>query len=148
MNEKIQKEIEELKKQAEEWRGKYLRALADYQNLQKHTREEMIQARVYAAETVILQLLPIVDDFVKLKDHVKDPAMDLVYKELYAVLEDNGIKKISVVGSAFDPHTMECIEVIDGKEGVVVEELAPGYQMRDRIVRVAKVKVGKEKTNI
>ena len=91
---------------SEEWKNKYLRALADYQNL--------------------------------------DPGLDLTYKELLAVLEEQGVEKIEIVGRQFNPHEMECIEVIEGKNDEVVEEVLPGYRFRGKIIRVAQVKVGKE----
>jgi len=133
-----------MKKQADEWKNKYLRALADYQNLERRTREEKEVIRSYAAEIILGRLLPVVDIFAKVKEHVSDPGFDLAYKELHAVLQEQGVTHIQVVGHEFNPHEMECIEVVDGKNNIVVEETLPGYKIHGKILRIAQVKVGKE----
>jgi molecular chaperone GrpE len=79
----------------------------------------------------------------RVSTHVKDTGLELALNELYAVLSEQGVEKISVVGHAFDPHQMECIEVTPGTDNIVVEELLPGYRLHDKILRVAQVKVGK-----
>lgn len=138
---------EELQKQVDEWKNKYLRALADYQNLEKRSRDHVGEARKFAAEIVLSRLLPVADTLKKAKDHVKDPGIDLTYKELQAVLEEQGVEKIDVLGRQFDPHEMECVEVVDGEDNKVIEEVLPGYRFRGKILRVAQVKVGKGKNS-
>ena len=135
--------IVEVNTEAEEWKGKYLRALADYQNLEKRTQEEKQEIRKYAADTVIARLLPALDTLTKASTHIKDTGLGLALKELSAVLSEQGVERIPVVGKPFDPHQMECIEVIPGTDNIVVEELLPGYRLHDKILRVAQVKVGK-----
>ena len=144
MKKKIDEQHEELKRQVEEGKNKYLRALADYQNLEKRTRDEIAQVRNFASEVIMARLLPVADTLKKAKDHIKDPGIDLTYKELYAVLEEQGVEKIAVVGRQFDPHEMECVEVVTGKDNEVIDEVLPGYRFRGKIIRIAQVKVGKE----
>ena len=128
-----------------DWKGKYLRALADYQNLEKRTQAEKQEIRVYAAEAILMRLLPVVDTLVRAARQVKDPGLELALKELYSALSEQGVEKIEVVGKPFDPHQMECIEVVAGDtDNMVVEELLPGYRLRDKIIRIAQVKVGKK----
>ena len=133
-----------MKKPADDWKNKYLRVLADYQNLEKRTRDEISEVRTFASEIVLARLLPVVDTLRKAKDHIKDPGLDLTFKELTAVLEVQGVEKIDVIGRQFDPHEMECVEVVAGKNNEVVEEVLPGYRFRGKILRIAHVKVGKE----
>jgi molecular chaperone GrpE len=133
--------------QIEEWKNKYLRALADYQNLERRTREEKEEVRKYAAELIIGRMLSVVDTFAKVKEHIKDTGFDLAYKEMVAVLEEQGVKHIDVVGREFNPHEMECIEVVKGENNIVIEETLPGYRIHGKILRVAQVKVGKEMAN-
>src|SRR3989344_1764489 len=130
----------------EEWKNKYLLALADYQNLEKRTRDEISEIRKFASEVVLARLLPVIDTLKKAKDHIKDPGLDIIYKEILAIMEEQGVEKIAVTGHQFDPHEMECVEVVDGEENLVVEEVLSGYRFRGKILRVAQVKVGK-KTN-
>lgn len=141
------KHIDALKKEIDEWKTKCVRAFADYQNLEKRSQERVNEAHKYAAEIVLLRLLPVVDTFKKVQEHVRDAGFDLAYKELLAVLQEQGVEAIAVLGAVFDPHQMECIEVVDGEENVVVEEVLPGFMFRGKILRVAQVKVGKSAQN-
>lgn len=144
---KQNEQLAELQKQADEWKNKYLRALADYQNLEKRMCEEKEMIRRFAAEVVIGRLLPIVDSLGKAKEHLKDAGLELTYKELKTALEQLGIEQMIVVGQDFDPHKMECVEAVVGQENKVIEEVLPGYKLNGKIIRIAKVKVGKKEVN-
>lgn len=147
MKKRTDDQHEELQKQIEEWKSKYLRALADYQNLEKRSNEDKQEIRRYAAERIVLQLLPVLDTLEKAQKHLADTGLALVLKEFYAVLLDQGVSQIDVIGKEFNPHEMECVEVIEGKDNNVVEEVLPGYTLHGKILRVAQVKVGKQMTN-
>ncbi len=138
--------VGELEKEAEDWKSKYLRALADYQNLEKRSREQVNDSRKFAAELILARLIPVVDTFAKVRVHVKDVGFDLAYKELTVVLTEQGVEAMHVLGKPFDPHEMECIEVVPGNDNEVVEEVFPGYRFRGKVLRVAQVKVGKSDT--
>ncbi|MBI3385545.1 nucleotide exchange factor GrpE [Candidatus Gottesmanbacteria bacterium] len=139
------KHSEELKKQVEEWKNKYLRALADYQNLEKRSHSEKEETRRYAVEVFLRQLLPVVDTLEQAGKHLNDQGLALALKELWAILTEFGIVKIDALGCTFNPHEMECIEVVPGEENKVMEESLPGYRLHDKVLRVAQVKVGKQK---
>lgn len=135
--------------ETEVWKSKYMRALADYQNLERRNREEKEAVYTFANEVLLSKLFSALDTLKKAKDHLSDAGLDLAYKELMTVLAEHGVEQIKTVGLSFDPHEMECIEVVDlpkgAKEDQVVEELAPGYRLHGKVLRVAKVKVGKQK---
>lgn len=138
-------DIEKLKNEAEEWKGKYLRALADYQNLEKRFNEQRQEIVRYASEKVIRELLSILDTFEKAQEHLKDEGLALGVKNFQIVLEGNGLTKLDVLGKKFDPLQMECIEVVgDSKADDVIEELRKGYRLGEKVIRVAQVKVGKK----
>ena len=140
--------IDQLKNEAEEWKGKYLRALADYQNLEKRFSEQRQEIVKYASEKVIYELLVVLDTFEKAQEHLKDAGLTLGVKNFQTVLEGNGLTKIDVLGKKFDPLQMECIEVVgDSKEDDVIKELRAGYKLGDKVIRVAQVKVGKVKVD-
>lgn len=143
----VDREVEDLKKQIEEWKGKYLRALADYQNLERRVREEKEEVRRYAAELILGRMLPFADTLKRVTEHVDDMGLTLALKELYAVLQEQGVEKMQVAGKPFDPHEMECIEVGEGEDGKVIGELLPGYTFKGKVLRVAQVKVGKKMSN-
>src|SRR3989344_2617852 len=150
-NDEIKKQIEELRQQVEEWKGKYLRALADYQNQERRMAEIGKLTVSRAEELVIRKLLPIVDLFdqiVSLTIYNEDKGLKAVWKQLHDLIEGIGVSKISVVGKTFDPRSMECVDVAEGEEGIVIEEFTSGYTLRDSVLRVAKVKVGKKSIKI
>lgn len=141
------KNIEELQKSADEWKSKYLRALADYQNLEKRIAANRHDDRLYAGSHIVRELLPVTDVLTKAQEHLNDQGLGLALKELWKVLQEQGVSRIDVGGREFDPEEMECVEVAEGKDNKVIEEIVPGYRLHDRILRVAKVKVGKENTS-
>lgn len=128
-----------------DWEAKYLRALADYQNLERRHTEEKQEVRAFANEVLLVRFLAAIDTLSRAKDHLKDAGLDLAYKEFMAVLEEQGVEKIKTVGREFNPHEMECIEVVDGQDNIVIEELLPGFRFNEKVLRVAHVKVGKRK---
>lgn len=125
-----------------EWKNKYLRALADYQNLVKRSEAEKEEMRLYAVEQLLKKLLPIVDNLERAQKHTENEGVALVLKELFFVLTQYGVKPIDVVGKEFNPEYMECIEVVKGKKDVVIACIEPGYQMHEKLLRAAKVQVG------
>lgn len=132
--------------EADVWKEKYVRALADYQNLQKRTQDELQEFRSFAGLAFLEKLLPVVDLLEKAAEHLKDQGLELALKELYAFFHSMGVEKIDVVGKPFDPYAMDCIEIVeDGKENTVVSVLSAGYRMHGKLVRPAKVTVGKKK---
>jgi len=131
------------------WKERYLRALADYQNLEKRvqaTREDDLK---YAGQTLILKMLPVLDILEKAQQTIKDKGLEIALNQFRLVLENESVKKIDVLGKKFDPELMECIEITDvnSKEqnNCVLEELRSGYKMLEKVIRVAHVKVGKKK---
>lgn len=137
------KHIEDIKKQVEEWKSKYLRALADYQNLEKRTRNEKEETRRFAVQIFLERLLPVIDTLERATKHLNDQGLILALKEFETALSEFGVTKIETVGRVFNPHEMECIEVVEGEANKVIEEVLPGYKLHGKILRVAKVKVGK-----
>jgi len=138
----------EEKSEGEVWKEKYLRSLADYQNLQKQTQVEHYQVRMFAGLIVIEKLLPVVDLLEKAQEHLNDQGLKLALKELYSFFHSIGVEKIEVVGKLFDPHIMECSEVVEHtKDNEIIEEVRAGYTMHGKIIRVARVKVGKKSIN-
>lgn len=137
------KKVTELESQCEEWKNKYLRVLADYQNLEKRTISQVDETRKYAAERIIVRILSILDTFERAQSHLKDQGLELALKEFYAMLQENGVIKMLTVGKEFNPHDMECIEVVEGEENKVIEEVQAGYTLHQKVIRVAQVKVGR-----
>jgi len=136
------KALEEAMATAENWKNKYIRALADYQNLEKRTNEEKQEVRLYATRLFLEKLLPVVDNLERAQGHIQDEGLSLVLQELHAVLASHGVEKIDCIGKVFDPYAMECIEVVEGKKDTVIAVVIPGYTMHGKLLREAKVNVG------
>lgn len=124
----------------EEYRDQYLRALADYQNLVKRTqgeREEFIQ---FASEALIGKLLPVLDNLERAKGVLTDKGIDIIYNELWQVLQGEGVERIKIDKiDVFDPMTMECISVEEG--GKLLQEVRAGYILKGKVIRAVRVKV-------
>ncbi len=142
---KIETEVEELKTEVEDLKNKYLRSLADYQNLERQTqnwREEFVK---YAGQNLIVQLLDVIDDLEKARDHLNDPGLKIILDKFLSVLKNSGLEEVAVAGSEFDPNLAEVIEVVPGEEDhKVVEVLRKGYKLNGRVIRPARVKVSKK----
>ncbi|MCJ7740116.1 nucleotide exchange factor GrpE [Candidatus Microgenomates bacterium] len=145
----LEKQIKELQDGNEGLKSKYLRALADYQNLEKRVISQREETAKYAAEKIIKELLAVLDTLKKADQHLNDSGLRLGVGDFLRVLIENGVKKIEVLHKKFDPNFMECVEIVENdKEDEVIEEIRAGYTLWDKIIRVAQVKVGKKKTQV
>lgn len=133
-----------LEKKLEESDGKYKRALADYQNLEKRVRTERSQWIKAANKELLLRILSVLDTMLLAQKHSDDKTLHIATQQFLDVLKSEGVKKIETSGQKFDPKHMECITVIEGKDGEVIEELRPGFMLHDTVLRPAHVSVGKK----
>jgi molecular chaperone GrpE len=139
---------QQLVKEIEEWKSKYLRALADYQNLEKRVQTQRQEDIQFAARDLIVKILPILDALEKAEQLLNDQGLQLTVKQFRDVLSSEGVEKFTVLGKKFDPHLMECVEAVESdKEGEVIEEVRAGYTMHEKVIRVVQVKVGKKRVN-
>jgi molecular chaperone GrpE len=151
--------IEELQKEKEELKDKYLRALANYENLRKRAIEEKEKIYNFTLEEVFKKILPLLDDFKRAfkalnnsKYHKDDykafvEGIRLIEANFKKLLDNYGVEPFSSTGERFDPLKHEAIHVMekDGEEeGKILEETEPGYKIRDKILRPAKVIVAKK----
>jgi len=124
--------------------NKYLRALADYQNLMKQSSKDKEEFVKYALSNFLHDVLPVYDHLKMSmnglgEDELKNPwAQGVVYvlKQFKEVLNSHGIEEIKTVGEKFDHHTMEAI---DGSGENVKQEVMPGYKLNGKVIRHAKV---------
>lgn len=141
----------------DDYYDKFLRLQADFDNLKKRTLKEKAEFVKFANEALILDLVGILDDFersIRAAEQKKDfdllhQGVDMISKQLHRLLEEKGLKRIKSVGEKFDPNQHEAIEVEEDKkseDATILEEFQPGYMLNGRIIRPAKVKVVKNKT--
>lgn len=141
---KFTREINILKKQAEEFKNKYLRALADYQNLEKRVSEERFELMKMANKDLLIKILPFLDNLEKAEVFVRDPGLKISKEHFLQILKEAGLEEIDLLNKDFDPNLAEAIDIVAGKEdNKVVEVLRKGYKFEDKIIRVAQVKISK-----
>jgi len=123
--------------------AKYVRALADYQNLEKRTQEQQAHFVKLANATLVTKLISILDNLEMAATHLKDPGLNLVLSEFKSTLELEGVTAINPQGEEFNPDHMECVEILEGPDNQVVKVATKGYKLNDILIRPAKVHVGK-----
>lgn len=130
----------------EELTNKYLRALADYQNLEKQTqawREDFVK---FANQNLIIELLEVLDDLEKANEHLNDEGLKIVLDKLRKILENSGLEELDLLNTEYDPNTSEAVGMEAGEqENMVVKINKKGYKLNGKIIRVAKVIVSKKK---
>lgn len=141
---KDNKEVEELKEKCEELELNWKRAVADYQNLKRRNEQERVEVIKYANVNLIKDLLPVLDNLQALLIHSDDQGLKITVSHFLDTLKSQGLEQIDVQGKEFDPNTCEAIEVVDGEPNKVMEVLQNGYTYDGRLVRPARVKVGKK----
>ena len=143
-NEDKDEKQDDLKEKYEELENQLKRTLADYQNLEKRVAEDRAEWIKMANKQLLLRLLPALDGLMLAEKHTKDQGIALSIKAMLDALKTEGVEKIEVAGKDFDPNTMECVQVIEGKEnGKVAEELRAGFTLYGKVLRPTQVAVGK-----
>jgi molecular chaperone GrpE len=126
------------------------RLKAEFDNYRKRVERERGQLEDRITGDFCKKLLPILDDLERTLTHTRGSSeamltgIKLVYKNLWGLLEREGLSRIPAVGQAFDPHIHEAVMVEadhSGQSEIVAEEIQPGYMHRGRLLRPAKVKV-------
>lgn len=142
---KKQKDIKIEKKCCDEYKNKYLRALADYQNLEKRVEENKKILVQKANESLLLRILFFLDDLEKAEIFIKDVNLKLIKENFMKVLKNEGVEELEVLGKPFDPFLCEAVEMVPGeKENIVTEIVRKGYKFKGEVLRVARVKVSKK----
>lgn len=139
---------EESAKQAEEYKSKYLRAIADYRNYERRVQDQRIEWTKNANKNVVLKLLTFLDDLERASIFLTDPNLSHVKESFMKMLKNEGLEEIEVVNKPYDPYTAEVIDVKVGDEDdIVVAVLRKGYTYNGQLLRVAQVTVSKKKTS-
>lgn len=142
-------------KELEEMKNRYFRALADYQNLQRRTAKEQLEARGRGVEDFLKKLLPVIDTLDKAMEQISKSNVDKKIMdglEMFSIqftdmLEKEGLKSIAAKGSKFDPnfHEALCKRTVDDKDDeVVLTVFEKGYTFKDRVLRTTKVEINQK----
>ena len=143
-----------------EERDKRIRGLAELENFKRRKEQEVSQLRKFASESVILDMLPILDNVERACDHIPDTVhesvkelvggMGLIKKQFYAALEKVGVKSIDALNVPFDPHFHQGVmqeSRSDVSPNTVVKVVQTGYTLYDKVIRPSMVVVSTEPVN-
>ena len=154
--EKIAKELEETKQALEDYKDKYLRLSAEFDNYRKRTMKEKAELIKNGGEKAISAILPILDDLeralqnMQKADDVKAmyEGIDLIHQKFLKNLGHEGLEKMNPVGEAFDTDFHEAIALVpapeEAQKGKVLDCVQTGYKLNDKVIRHAKVVVAQQ----
>ena len=138
--------------EAEQWKDKYIRLVAEFDNYKKRTLKEKSELILNGSEKTVAAILPILDDFERATaDKTEDPqaikeGYELIYKKFLKALETLGVHKIETDNADFNVDYHEAIAMVPGmgddKKGKVIDCVQTGYTLNDKVIRHAKVAVG------
>lgn len=133
------------------------RAMADLQNLKRRHEEERSQIIIMANGRLLSEILPILDNLDRAKQHIPKEletleaakewlkGLDIAINQLHQVLNAAGIKQIDCIGQSFNPDLHEAVAQATGEKDKIIEEFEKGYTLNGKVIRHAKVKVGNGK---
>ncbi|MGB4206176.1 MAG: nucleotide exchange factor GrpE [Bacteroidales bacterium] len=152
--EKINELEQKLRRQIEELKDTNLRLHAEFDNYRKRTIKEKIELSKTASEDVIIDLLPVLDDFDRALKNITDAGAEnaftegiaLIYNKLLKVLSQKGVEEIQAKDQVFDTDFHEAVSHIPGDdpegEQKIIDVIQKGYKLNGKVIRFAKVVVG------
>lgn len=148
----VEEQLEATKKEVEQYKDKYLRAVAEFDNYRKRTLKEKAELLLNGSEKAVCAFLPILDDFERaIADKTEDvnaikEGVQIIFNKFNKTLESLGVRKIETEGKDFDVDFHEAVAMVPGmgddKKGKVIDCVQTGYQLNDKVIRHAKVAVG------
>ncbi|MES3019475.1 MAG: nucleotide exchange factor GrpE [Bacteroidota bacterium] len=147
-------EEDKLKAEIAEWQNKHLRLYAEFDNFKRRTSKERLELLQIAGKDVIVDLLPVLDDFERAQKSMETATdieavkegVKLVHQKLKNTLSNKGLKEMEAQGKDFDADVHEGITNIPAPtsdlKGKVIDELEKGYYLNDKVIRFAKVIIG------
>ena len=151
---KTEEELETIDNEIIELKDKHIRLQADFDNYRKRTLKERMDLLKTAGESVLMGILPVIDDFdramqtldlVGEDSHIVD-GMKLIYSKFQEFLKQNGVKEIEALGQKFNTDLHEAITTIPAPtkelKGKIVDVVQKGYYLNDKVIRFSKVIIG------
>ena len=153
----IESEINQLKSEYEVKLDQMLRTVAEYENAKKRAIRDKEEFQKYAVESVIKDLIPVIDSMNRATESAKESTdfdslhegIQLIQKQIHSVLERSNVSTIDAVGENFDPNLHEAIAQVESDlpTNAIVEEFQVGYKLRDRVLRASMVSVSQGQSN-
>ena len=147
----LEEQLAEAEEKAQGYLASWQRAAADFQNYKRRNEEERAQLTQLATAAMIINILPLIDDFDRAMVNVDAriagltwmDGIRLIHRKFQNLLDMAGVKEIEADGQSFDPNVHEAVTFGEGEDGKVVAVVQKGYKLGDRVIRPAMVVVGK-----
>ncbi|MBU0627677.1 MAG: nucleotide exchange factor GrpE [Nanoarchaeota archaeon] len=146
------KKEDEKEKKIEELTDTLQRLQAEFENYKKYVDKSKSEFQKYARADMIMKLLPTLDSFEMALKNTENKekfikGIDLIFSQLFQLLENEGLRPIECIGKTTDPYKHEVLlmQESDKEEGLILEELQKGYMLGDKVLRHSKVKAAKKR---
>ena len=154
-SENLEEKIAILEQEINQYKELALRKAAEFENYKRRTENDQLNLLKYAAESLIIKLLPTIDDFERSLEHMNEETdvqkikegVQLIYNKFVKILDDQGVKKMESIGKPFSVEFHEALmQRADDSvpPHTVIDELETGYMYKDRVIRHAKVIVSED----
>jgi molecular chaperone GrpE len=154
-SENLEEKVALLEKEIIQYKELALRKAAEFENYKRRTENDQLNLLKYAAESLIIKLLPTIDDLERSLGHMTEETdvqkikegVQLIYNKLLKTLDDQGVKKMESIGKPFNVEFHEALmQRADDSvpPHTVIDELETGYLYKDRVIRHAKVIVSED----
>ena len=152
-SDKVLPEVRAIEEKLAEMQDRYIRLSAEFDNYRKRTLREKMDMSKYAGENLLLDIIPLMDDFERALQHMDTTTdcmalkagIDIIYGKFSDFLKQNGIKEIESLNNNFNVDLQEAVAKVpveEDKKGKVVDVVQKGYYLQDKVLRFAKVVVG------
>lgn len=151
-NDSLEDKVAKLEEEVNTWKTDYYKVFADMENSKRRLEKEHQNSMKFMMQDFIEELLPVVDNFER-SLNVQEPSEEvqtflkgyqMIFDQLMAILEKNGVEAIEAQGKEFDPNFHQAVMTTNDENfdsNIVVEELQKGYKLKDRVIRASLVKV-------
>jgi len=149
-----EEKIQKLTADLAELQDKYLRMYSEFENFRRRTAKEKLEMIDFAAERVILDLLPVIDDFERAQQSMSASTdlkgviegINLIFIKLNKILTEKGLEEIKCIGKEFDPELHDAITKIPAPnkkmKGKIIDQISKGFLLKGKVIRHSKVVVG------
>ncbi len=145
-------ELIKAKAKADDYYGQLQRLQADFDNYRKRTQKEKTELIKYASERLVVELLPVLDNFDRAVSAAKvnpdftsfSQGVEMILRQMQTALSKEGLKAMDAVGQPFDPNLHDAVLRVASEEhpeNTVLEELQKGYYLKEKVLRPCMVKV-------
>ena len=148
-------ELKEMEQEEAQIQQQFLRLQADFENFRKRTSKEKEELSSQAGKNIITDMLPVLDNLHRALEAGKQKGdldkfiegVDMIYSQLWSVLQGKGLEYIDCKGKEFDPEIHQAVmqeEVAEGEDNIVLDEIQRGYLLNGKLIRPSMVLVSKK----